>query len=113
MSREDVFDAMQHWKQLRDAGVKIVTYQRGELDFSNLGGVVFGYDREIYDETGRLVKRVRYYERFKKPPTWKSKQNKNCTRQQFHVLQHHGYLEESCIRRDASSWPLWPASNLA
>ena len=23
MSREDVFDAMQHWKQLRDAGVKI------------------------------------------------------------------------------------------
>jgi DNA invertase Pin-like site-specific DNA recombinase len=111
MSREDVFDAMQHWKQLRDAGVKIVTCQRGELDFSNLGGVitaivnqygareesvklahrvasgqrlkaqqgqriggvVFGYDREIYDETGRLVKRVRYYERFKKPPTWKSK----------------------------------------
>jgi hypothetical protein len=35
--------------------------------------VVFGYDREIYDETGRLVKRVCYYERFKMPPTWKSK----------------------------------------
>ncbi|MHB0958064.1 MAG: hypothetical protein ACYC0X_11340 [Pirellulaceae bacterium] len=30
MSREDVFDAMVHWKQLRDAGVKIVTFQRGE-----------------------------------------------------------------------------------
>ncbi len=37
MSREDVFDAMVHWKLLRDAGVKIVTCQRGELDFSNLG----------------------------------------------------------------------------
>ncbi len=36
MSREDVFDAMVHWKQLRDAGVKIVTFQRGELDFSRL-----------------------------------------------------------------------------
>ncbi|MBU6175596.1 MAG: recombinase family protein, partial [Planctomycetes bacterium] len=111
MSREDVFDAMQHWKLLRDAGVKIVTCQRGELDFSNLGGVitaivdqygareesiklahrvvsgqklkakqgqriggvVYGYDREIYDETGKLVKRVRYDERFKKPPSWRAK----------------------------------------
>ncbi len=94
MSREDVFDAMVHWKLLRDTGVKIVTFQRGELDFSNLGGVItaivdqygareeslkladrvvsgkrlaiskgqkqggalFGYDREILDETGRVVR---------------------------------------------------------
>jgi DNA invertase Pin-like site-specific DNA recombinase len=94
-SREDVFDAMVHWKLLRDAGVKIVTCQRGELDFSNLAGVItaifdqygareesilladrvisgkrlaisrgqkqggppYGYDREILDETGRVVRR--------------------------------------------------------
>lgn len=40
MSREGVFDAMVHWRLLRDAGVRIVTCQRGELDFSNLGGVI-------------------------------------------------------------------------
>lgn len=111
MSREDVFDAMVHWKLLRDAGVKIVTSQRGELDFSNLGGVitaivdqygareesvklaqrvasgqrlkakqgqriggiVFGYDREIYDETGKFIKRIHFRERFRKPATWRSK----------------------------------------
>jgi DNA invertase Pin-like site-specific DNA recombinase len=111
MSREDVFDAMVHWKLLRDAGVKIVTCQRGELDFSNLGGVitaivdqygareesvklaqrvasgqrlkakqgqriggiVFGYDREVYDDTGKPVKRVHFRERFRKPPSWRTK----------------------------------------
>jgi site-specific DNA recombinase len=111
MSREDVFEAMLHWKLLRDAGVKIVTCQRGELDFSNLGGVitaivdqygareesiklaqrvasgqrlkakqgqriggiVFGYDREMYDDAGKLVRRVSFRERFRKPPTWRSK----------------------------------------
>jgi len=103
MSREDVFDAMVHWKLLRDAGVKIVTCQRGELDFSNLGGVItaivdqygareasvrladrvisgkrlaisrgqkqggppFGYDREIVDETGCVVRRVGPTEKFR------------------------------------------------
>lgn len=39
MSREVILDAMMNWKILRDAGVRIVTCQRGELDFSNLGGV--------------------------------------------------------------------------
>jgi DNA invertase Pin-like site-specific DNA recombinase len=111
MSREDVFDAMVHWKQLRDAGVKIVTFQRGELDFSNLGGVItaivdqygareeslkladrvvsgkrlaiskgqkqggalFGYDREILDETGRVVRRVSCRELFRKPLHWSTR----------------------------------------
>jgi DNA invertase Pin-like site-specific DNA recombinase len=111
MSREDIFDAMVHWKLLRDAGVKIITCQRGELDFSNLGGVitaivdqygareesvklaervasgqrlkamngqrvggiVFGYDREIYDDTGKLVRRVHFRERFRTPRSWRSK----------------------------------------
>lgn len=111
MSREDVFDAMVHWKLLRDAGVKIVTCQRGELDFSNLGGVitaivdqygareesvklaqrvtsgqrlkakqgqriggiVFGYDREIIDDAGKTVKRIHFHDRFRKPPTWRTK----------------------------------------
>lgn len=111
MSREDIFDAMMHWKILRDAGVKIVTCQRGELDFSNLGGVitaivdqygardesvklaqrvvsgqrlkvmsgqriggiVYGYDREIYDHNGKLVRRVHFHERFKRPQNWTTK----------------------------------------
>lgn len=38
MSREDIFDCMQHWRLFRDAGVAIVTCQRGELKFDNLGG---------------------------------------------------------------------------
>ncbi|MFN9291888.1 MAG: recombinase family protein, partial [Planctomyces sp.] len=36
MSREDILDAMQHWRAFRDAGVSIVTCQRGELKFDNL-----------------------------------------------------------------------------
>jgi DNA invertase Pin-like site-specific DNA recombinase len=111
MSREDVFDAMVHWKQLRDAGVKIVTCQRGELDFGSLGGVItaivdqygareesvkladrvisgkrlavsrgqkqggppLGYDREILDETGRVVRRVGPTEVFRRPVQWSSR----------------------------------------
>jgi site-specific DNA recombinase len=111
MSREDVFDAMVHWKLLRDAGVKIVTCQRGELDFSNLGGVitaivdqygardesvklaqrvasgqrlkakqgqriggiVFAYDRDVFDDAGKHVKRIHFRDRFRKPPTWRTK----------------------------------------
>lgn len=111
MSREDVFDAMVHWKLLRDAGVKIVTCQRGELDFSNLGGVItaivdqygareesikladrvvsgkrlaisrgqkqggalFGYDREILDETGHVVRRVSATEKFRRPIEWSTR----------------------------------------
>jgi hypothetical protein len=30
MSREDIFDAMQHWRLFRDAGVSIITCQRGD-----------------------------------------------------------------------------------
>lgn len=111
MSREDIFDAMLHWKLLRDAGVRIVTSQRGELDFNNLGGVitaivdqygareesvklahrvasglrlkarqglriggtVLGYDRELRDESGKVVKRVHFREKFRKPISWTSK----------------------------------------
>lgn len=42
MSRDDIFDVMIHWRLVRDAGVKIATCQRGELDFNNLGGVITG-----------------------------------------------------------------------
>lgn len=59
MSREDVFDAMVHWKLLRDAGVKIVTCQRGELDFSNLGGVITA----IVDQYGAREEAVRLADR--------------------------------------------------
>lgn len=105
MSRKDNFKVMIHWRLLRDAGIKIVTCQRGELDFNNLGGViiaivdqygareesvklaqrvasgqrlkarqsqriggiVFGYDRELVEDTGKVVKRVHFNERFRKP----------------------------------------------
>ncbi|MBM4000562.1 MAG: recombinase family protein [Planctomycetes bacterium] len=111
MSREDIFDCMQHWRLFRDAGVAIVTCQRGELKFDNLGGVItaivdqygareeslkladrvvsgkrlavskgqkqggalFGYDREILDEAGRVVRRVSCRELFRKPINWSSR----------------------------------------
>lgn len=59
MSREDVFDAMMHWKVLRDAGVRIVTCQRGELDFSNLGGVITA----IVDQYGAREESVKLAQR--------------------------------------------------
>lgn len=59
MSREDVFDAMVHWKQLRDSGVRIITCQRGELDFSNLGGVITA----IVDQYGAREESMRLADR--------------------------------------------------
>jgi DNA invertase Pin-like site-specific DNA recombinase len=111
MSREDIFDAMQHWRLFRDAGVSIITCQRGELKFDNLGGVItaivdqygareeslkladrvvsgkrlavsrgqkqggalLGYDREVLDEGGRVVRRVAGTEAFQKPIAWSSR----------------------------------------
>lgn len=111
MSHEDIFDAMQHWRPFRDAGVSIITCQRGELQFDNLGGfltaivdqygareesirladrvvsgkrlairqgqrqggALFGYDREILDEAGRVVRRVCGTEKFRKPSGWSSR----------------------------------------
>lgn len=40
LSREDVFDAMMHWRILKDAGVRIITCQRGEIRFDNLGDLI-------------------------------------------------------------------------
>ena len=34
-SREDIFDVMLHWRLLREAGVDIVTCQRGRLCFDD------------------------------------------------------------------------------
>lgn len=89
----------------------IVTCQRGELKFDNLGGVItaivdqygareeslkladrvvsgkrlaisrgqkqggllFGYDREILDESGKVVRRVTCHEKFSKPTNWSSR----------------------------------------
>ena len=110
-SREDIFDVMLHWRLLREAGVEIVTCQRGHLRFDDLGGIitaiidqhgareesaklaarvvggqrlrasqgkriggrVFGYDREYYDEQGNFVRRVHFRDRFRKPASWTSK----------------------------------------
>lgn len=107
-SREDVFDAMQHWRALRDAGVTLVSCQRGELRFDDLSGIItaivgqheargesirlaqrslsgrqqkaragvhtsrpaFGFDREISDESGNVVRRVPWFTSFRKPKSW-------------------------------------------
>lgn len=107
-SREDPLDVMFHWRLLRDAGVKLVSSQGGELDFGSLGGLLmvvigqhgahdesikiadrsvsgklmkakqgkhisgalFAFDREIVDESGEVMRRVHFQEKFKKPPSW-------------------------------------------
>lgn len=109
-SREDALDAMMHWRALRDAGVKLVTCQRGEMRFDDLAGLItalvgqhkaraesirlaqrvlsgrqmkarkgihlvttpIGFDREIVDENGQVVRRVACGERFVRPKTWRS-----------------------------------------
>jgi len=38
-----------------------------------IGGRVFAYDRELYDDEGKLVRGVHYQERFRKHVTWRSK----------------------------------------
>ena len=60
MSREDIFDCMQHWRLFRDAGVGIVTCQRGELKFDNLGGVITAIVDQYgaRDESLKLADRV-------------------------------------------------------
>jgi hypothetical protein len=35
--------------------------------------IPFGYDREIFDESGNLMRRLSYVDRFKRPKSWKSK----------------------------------------
>ncbi|MEI8213760.1 MAG: recombinase family protein [Planctomycetota bacterium] len=109
-SREDIFDVMAHWRLLREAGVEIVTCQRGRLRFDDLGGIitaiidqhgareesiklagrvvsgqrnralqgkriggtVFGYDRQLYDDAGKQVQRISFRQKFRKPATWRS-----------------------------------------
>jgi len=110
-SREDALDAMLHWRLFRDAGVKLVTCQRGEIRFDDLAGLItaivgqheargesiriaqrslsgrtmraregihtgrvaYGFDREIFDDSGELVRRVGWNEEFTKPLSWKSR----------------------------------------
>ncbi len=55
MSREDIFDAMQHWRKFRDAGVSIITCQRGELKFDNLGGVITAIGAFVAEAHQRAV----------------------------------------------------------
>lgn len=110
-SREDVFDAMEHWRTLRDANIKLVSCQRGELRFDDLAGLItaivgqheargesirlaqrslsgrqqkaragvhtsrpaFGFDREIFDESGSVVRRVPWFVSFRKPKSWSAR----------------------------------------
>ncbi len=60
VSREATFDAMRHWKLLRDAGLKIVTCHRCEFDFTNLGRVITAIVHRYgaREESSRLADRV-------------------------------------------------------
>jgi len=112
LSREDIFEAMVHWKIFRDSGIRVVGVQRGEIRFNDLGGIItmlvdqygahdesrklaerttsgkmhrlraghlvygcqfYGYDRQILDESGTLVKTVPFTETFRRPKTWQAK----------------------------------------
>jgi len=59
MSCEDIFDAIQHWRLFRDAGVSIITCYHGELKFDNLGGVIIA----IVDQYGAREESVRLADR--------------------------------------------------
>ncbi|MFN9293572.1 MAG: hypothetical protein ACK6EB_36290, partial [Planctomyces sp.] len=37
------------------------------------GGLLYGYDREILDETGEVVRRVTCHDKFSKPANWSSR----------------------------------------
>jgi DNA invertase Pin-like site-specific DNA recombinase len=60
MSREDIFDAIQHWRLFRDAGVSIITCYHGELKFDYLGGVIIAIvdQYEAWEKSIRLTDRV-------------------------------------------------------
>ena len=59
MSREDIFDAMAHWKILKQAGIRIVTAQRGELRFDDLSDVITA----IVDQYGAREESVKIADR--------------------------------------------------
>jgi DNA invertase Pin-like site-specific DNA recombinase len=58
-SREDALDAMMHWRLFRDAGVKLVTCQRGEIRFDDLAGLITAIvgQHEARGESIRLAQR--------------------------------------------------------
>ena len=58
-SREDVFDAMAHFKLLKDCGVKLVTSSRGEIRFDDLGGMIM----TIVDQHGARSEAIKLAER--------------------------------------------------
>ncbi len=111
-SREEPLEAMLHWRLLSQAGVKLLSVQKGgEYKFDDIGGLItlmvdqfgahdeavkfskrsssgkrellkrgeycfnnaFGFDREIIDPKGEIVRRVSAYEKFQKPSGWKTK----------------------------------------
>lgn len=106
LSREDLFTVFPQWGAFKDAGITLVSCQRGVIDFSSLGGIIcalvdqysshdeskkfanrsitgkinsllngnrvsgtriFGFDRNIVDGSGHVLKRVHFREQFIKP----------------------------------------------
>lgn len=59
-SREDVFDAMAHWKIIKDAGVSLVSVQRGEMRFDDLAGLLTALigQHESRSESMRIAART-------------------------------------------------------
>ena len=103
LSREDLFSVLPQWGAFRDAGITLVSCQRGVIDFSSMGGFLsaiidqysahdeskkfadrtvtgklnrimngervsgnrlFGFDRNIVDRSGNVLKRVSFREQF-------------------------------------------------
>ncbi len=54
----------------RTVSGKRAKYERKERA---AGNSLFGYDREMIDETGTVIKRVHFRERFTKPPGWRQR----------------------------------------
>lgn len=59
-SREGIFECMKHWSVLEKAGVRIVTVQRGELRFDDLGGILAAIVNQhgARDESVKLSQRT-------------------------------------------------------
>lgn len=60
LSREDLFEVIPHWGMLHKAGVRLVSCQRGALDFSSLGGFITAIVDQYaaHDESRKIADRV-------------------------------------------------------
>ncbi len=76
-----------------------------------IGGVVFAYDREICDESGAVVRRVHFRDRFRKPQTWTSRMVPSSARRSRRIGRCRRLRSRLRCRHPAASRPSrWRAS---